>query len=147
MCGGRAEILVLIDIVGEKRKALPVNLLFIASNHNLVNAERANRGILPLYRMRHLDELATEHAKRMASQQHRFHSNVDDLMSSIIELSPCRKVGENVCRGASIELIHKKMIRSRTNKINMLDRRFSSFGIGVAPDVDGVLYVCQIYKG
>ena len=97
--------------------------------------------------MNHLDKLATEQAKLMASQQRQSHSNVDNLVSKISKSGPCGKVGQNVCSGTSIKLIHKKMKRCRTNKRNMLDHRFSSFGIGAAPDVDGVLYVCRIYKG
>jgi len=146
------EKLAFIKIVRERQKALPLNLNdgYFANSHNFVNRERVKRNILPLYRVRHLDELASEQAKIMAGQQSRDHSDLDTLISNIIKPGPCRRVGENVCRGKSIQLVHKKMMSSlkyATDKNNILDRRYSSFGIGVAPDINGIFYVCQIYKG
>ena len=71
-------------------------------------------------------------------------------MPKILESGPCRTVGENVCKGTSVQFIQKKIMRSpkyESDKNNVLDRRFSSFGVGSAPDVDGILYICQIFKG
>jgi len=146
------ERLALTDTVNERRKALPsvTGEYRLISNHNLINADRIKQNTLPLHRMPELDELATKQAKRMASQQHESHSTIDDLMSKITQSGPCRKVGENVCKGSSVERIHYNMMHNhkcRSSRVNILDRRFSSFGVGVAPDVKGILYVCQLYKG
>jgi len=144
------EKLALGNIIKERQKALPLNNGYYNNSHNFVNRERVKRNALPLYRVRQLDELASEQAKIMAAQQSREHSNLDTLMSNLTKQGPCRKVGENVCRGTSIPFIHKKMMlgpKYAADKNNILDRRYSSFGIGVAPCVDGIFYVCQIYKG
>jgi len=146
----RDDKLALTNIIKQRKKALPLNNGYFNNIHNFVNRERVKRDILPLNRARQLDELASEQAKIMAAQQSRDHSDLDTLMSNLIKSAPCRRVGENVCRGTSVKLIHKKMMRGpkyAADKNNILDRRYSSFGIGTAPCVDGIVYVCQIYKG
>jgi len=146
----RDDKLALTTIIRQRNRALPVNDGYFNNIHNFVNRERVKRNILPLHRARQLDELASEQAKLMAAQQSRAHSDLDTLMSNLIKSAPCRRVGENVCRGTSVQLIHRKMMRGpkyAADKNNILDRRYSSFGIGIAPCVDGIYYVCQIYKG
>jgi uncharacterized protein YkwD len=144
------EKLALTNIVSDRRKALPINMNYLATSHNLINTERVRRNILPLHRNQELDELATIQAKLMAAQQSRMHSCLDTVLSKILESGPCRTVGENICRGTSIKFIHKKIMHSpkyESDKNNILDRRFSLFGVGIGSDVDGVLYICQIFKG
>jgi len=144
------EKLALTTIISDRRKALPPNMNYLVTSHNLINIERVRRNILPLHRVQELDELATIQAKIMAAQQCRIHSCLNTVMPKILESGPCRTVGENVCRGTSVQFIQKKIMRSpkyESDKNNVLDRRFSSFGVGSAPDVDGILYICQIFKG
>jgi len=146
----RDDKLALRRIICQRKKALPLNMGYYNNTHNFVNRERVKRDILPLHRVRHLDELALEQAKIMAAQQSRDHSDLDTLMSNLTKSAPCRRIGENICRGTSVQLIHKKMMigpKYAADRNNILDRRYSSFGIGVAPCVDGIFYVCQIYKG
>merc|ERR1719491_139895 len=144
----RDEKLALTNIISDRRKALPINIEYLATSHNLINTERVSRNILPLHRARELDELATIQAKIMATRQCRMHSCLDTIMTKILKSGRCRTVGENVCKGTSVDFIIKKIMRSskyESDKNNILDRRFSSFGVGVASDVDGVLYICQIF--
>lgn len=146
----KEEELVFAKLITDRQKALPVNSRYLYSSHNIINRERVKRNILPLYRDRQLDELAIKQAKIMASQQCRAHSDLDALMPKLIESGPCRIVGENICRGSSIQFIHKKLMLSpkhAADKRNIFDRRYSLLGIGSAQCIDGVLYVCQIYKG
>jgi len=136
-------------IIRQRSRSLR-NLGYYASNHLYVNRERLQRKILPLHRCHELDELATEQAKKMAKSQCRMHSDVNDLMTKLSLKSPCRRLGENLCRGSSVEFMHKKMTRSpkyNSEMNNMLDRRFSKLGVGVATSDNGELYMCQIYKG
>ena len=140
----------LTNIISDRTKTLPINNGYLNNSHTLINRERMSRNILPLYRVSQLDELATEQAKIMAGLQCRGHSDLEVLMPKIIESGPCRRVGENVCRETSVQFIHKKMMHSpkcAADKNNILDRRYSSFGVGVSSCVNGILYVCQIYKG
>lgn len=144
------EKLALTKIIDDRRNALPLNITYLATSHNLINTERVTRNILPLYRAQELDELATIQAKIMAAQQSRAHSCLETIMTKLLQLGRCRTIGENVCRGASVQFIIKKIMRCpkyESEKSNILDRRFSSFGVGVGVDVNGVLYICQIFKG
>jgi len=141
---------ILNAIITERRKALPADVNYLSGIHNHINTERARINILPLYRESQLDDLATKQAKIMAAQRCPVHSTLNALISELFESGPFRKIGENVCRGVSAKSIHKKMMKNAKNesdKNNVLDRRFSSFGVGTAPDVDGVLYICQLFKG
>jgi len=137
-------------IIRQRLRSLPKDLGYYASNHLYVNRERLQRKILPLYRCHELDELASKQAKKMAKSQCCMHSDVNDLIAKIALKSPCRRLGENLCRGSSVEFMHKKMTSSEkcdSEMNNMLDRRFSKLGVGVATSDNGELYMCQIYKG
>lgn len=124
----------------------------MTSTHILINEERGKRYIMPLCRERELDELASDQAKLMATGQGKEHSDVEDLISKISGFSsaPFRRIGENVCGGITIDAIYKKLMgdpRYESDRNNMFDTRFSSFGIGVAISCKGKVYICQIYKG
>lgn len=124
----------------------------ITSTHIIVNKERANRNSMPLCRENGLDELASEQAKRMATGKGKKHSDLNNLISKISDYTatPIRKLGENVCGGNSIDEIFQKMMGDPNyiaERNNMLDRRFSSFGIGIATSSKGKTYICQIFKG
>jgi len=137
-------------IVAEKGRELPKQSIQFNSCHVLVNNERLKMVVLPLYRDTNLDKLAFERAKKMASQGYCEHSNANDFMSKKLGLVPFRRIGENVCRGNSLETIHNKIISDRkftADKNNILDRRFSSFGVGLATSSNGEIYMCQIFKG
>jgi len=134
----------------------PTDSIF-ASNHVYVNRARLARKTLPLHRVSALDGIALEHAKVMESQGKCFHSDASNLISKFFELSsPFRRIGENVCCGNSLDSIHNEMMKNpnlKGDKNNILDRRFSSFGVGVAissSNEDGKerkLYICQIFVG
>jgi len=144
------EVVIFKNIVIEKVRSLPSKNNYFVSNHVLINKERMKRIMLPLYRDNELDDIASERARFMASQHQCVHSDLNDLISKTSCTVPFRMIGENVCSGDSINTIHEKIIYSPkyiADKNNMLDRRYSSFGVGVAMSTKGKMYVCQIFKG
>mmetsp|Transcript_9491 Transcript_9491/g.12565 ORF Transcript_9491/g.12565 Transcript_9491/m.12565 type:complete len:268 (-) Transcript_9491:186-989(-) len=132
----------------QRRSELP-DTWYYSSNHVLVNNERSNRTIAALIRMPALDEIARIHAQQMAQEGHVHHLNLDTLMMSLDEgVYYYRRLGVNVQKGSSIRRIHEKMMQtSLSNKNNIIDRRFTHMGMGTAVDKDGVLYLCQIFRG
>jgi len=141
----------LVTVVKEKRKTLPISSLFMANCHVLINNERAKRFILPLIRETELDKVASERAELMMKEGKCEHSDIENLITKISELTPpWQRIGENVCRGKSILDIHHEIMVNPdciADKNNIHERRFSSFGIGVATSSEGEVYVCQIFKG
>lgn len=116
-----------------------------ASNHIMVNKERAKRVTAPLVRLHELDELARKQARRMADQRQLFHSFPGEIQLNFSR--PSRRFGENIARGASIQNIHNEMMRIRGDCNNILDRRYTNMGMGSVRGSDGNLYLCQIFRG
>jgi len=147
---GLRERTLLISVLREKQISLP-NSTYVANCHILINEERAKNFILPLIRETELDEVASDHAKQMMNRKKCEHSDIDKLILKMSDLSPpWQRIGENVCRGKSVQAIHKEILESPdciADKNNMYDRRFSSFGVGIANCSKGKVYICQIYRG
>ena len=118
---------------------------YYSSNHVIVNQERAKRTIAPLIRLRELDEIAREHAEMMASRKSLFHTEPAELQSKFQRVT--RRLGENVARGESIRSIHKDMMATRSDKNNILDRRYTHMGMATARGSNGELYLCQVFRG
>jgi uncharacterized protein YkwD len=134
-----------LGLIMARSRQLP-GTWYYSSNHVLVNKERTKRGIAPLIRKVELDELARKIAASMAESQSVRHSNPHDLMFEL--QAPCRRLGENVASGSSIREIHRGMMQtSQADKNNILDRRYTSMGMGTALGSDGELYLCQIFRG
>lgn len=116
-----------------------------ASNHVMINQERTRRIAAPLKRLRELDEIAREQARKMASARRLFHSTPEELSAKFQR--PSRRLGENVGCGESIHDIHKDMMKNRANKNNILDRRYTHMGTASLKGSDGKLYICQVFRG
>lgn len=129
----------------ERRKELP-DTWYYSSNHVLVNQERTNRTIAPLIRQTHLDEIARIHAEQMASNKQVQHLSLEALHIAL-EGTSYHRLGINVQKGSSIRRIHEKMMQSQSNKNNITDRRYTHMGMATAVDADGVLYLCQVFRG
>jgi hypothetical protein len=140
---------------------------FFFSNHVMINSERTKRFVPPLLRNPKLDEIAREHAARMAqwngvhhvrdpaSLYDRIHCNDDEDDFSgrnasslpLVADESCHRLGENISRGRNLREIHESMMSSTAERNNILDRRFLSIGVGTALAGDGTLYLCQIFSG
>jgi uncharacterized protein YkwD len=111
----------------------------------MVNQERSKRIRAPLVRLRELDEIARDHAERMASKNSLFHSTPDELKSKFNRSS--RRLGENVKRGDRIRNIHEGMMKDVSDKNNILDGRYTHMGMATARGSDDNLYLCQVFRG
>jgi len=90
-----------IRLATARAKALPKTTGKFGSNHVLINKERIKKNVKPLSRDRVLDDIASRHAKRMASEDTLQHSDVGTTVADIVKWGPCRVVGENVTKQAS----------------------------------------------
>lgn len=134
--------------IKQRAKALPRGPGAFGGNHVLINRERVKRSIQPLCREKQLDELAAKHAKKLAVLEKMEHSSLKKTMRGILENGPARLIGENVSRGKTALDIHDKMmLKHPQERNNILDRRFTSFGVGSAKSASGVLYIVQMFKG
>lgn len=130
-----------------KSRTLPKNDGYIASNHVMINNERTRLNIAPLKRAPSLDEVAREHAKKMAQANELFHSDPEKLQEDLVGEESGRRIGENVTKGTNLHAIHAMMMKtSLPDKNNILDRRYKDMGVGTAKAADGTLYLCQIFR-
>lgn len=133
-----------LGLIMARSRHLPGTSYF-SSNHIMVNEERSKRIIAPLVRLRALDEIAREYAERMAAGNSLFHSAPEELRSAFARRT--RRFGENVARGENIRDMHKAMMKSKSDRNNILDRRYTHMGMATARGSDGRLYLCQIFRG
>mmetsp|Transcript_24137 Transcript_24137/g.45933 ORF Transcript_24137/g.45933 Transcript_24137/m.45933 type:complete len:240 (+) Transcript_24137:47-766(+) len=138
------EAMQLGKIMARSRK-LP-GTWYYSSNHVLVNQERSRRATAPLIRMVELDQLARIHAAQIADEQELRHVEPDALRLALKDI-PYRRLGENVATGRDVRSIHNDMMNTLSNKNNIVDRRFTHFGMGTAVGKNGELYLCQIFRG
>jgi uncharacterized protein YkwD len=118
---------------------------YYSSNHVLVNNERMLRGVDPLQRCRHLDDLATVHAQEMADRLDLFHSGT---CADVQYRLKSRVVGENVMCGPDIRAMHQTSMsmHGHTNRINILSNQLNQFGMGTAKGEDDYLYMVQLFR-
>jgi hypothetical protein len=128
-----------------KARTLPKHSWNFSNNHIMVNSERTKLSIPPLRRFPELDELAREHAALMAGANELSHSDPAHINARFTR--HCRRLGENVTSGSDLQDIHIGMMDSLADKNNILDRHFTSLGIGTSVASDGTLYLCQIFRG
>lgn len=107
----------------------------------LVNNERRNRGLPELIINEELTDKAQRWADHMAARGVVSHSNLRQ------GLSPgWRFVGENVGWARSVGEMHSLFMSSAPHRSTMLDRRYSSYGVGVAVR-NGRFYTVHVFAG
>lgn len=145
----------LLQKVMAKAKKLPQEPGKYASNHIMVNAERAKRNLPPLRRERHMDQIAREQAKLMASDKQLFHiDSPSDLMKRLREkdkesneLPAFQRVATNIGSGKNIAEAHRFMMAALAERNSIQDKRFCAIGMGTCRADNGVLYICQVFGG
>jgi hypothetical protein len=125
-----------------RARKLPKQAPDFQNNHMMINGERTKRFTPALCRSRYLDELAQEHAKKMAESAKLFHPETAAVLDRAGATS---RVATNVSRGSTLKSIHAGLMESLSDKNNILDRHFSYMGIGTAKATDGTLYLCQLF--
>ena len=117
-----------------------------AALYAMVNAARASERGAPLSRDARLETLAQEHAEAMRSARKTAHDTGDgDLVRRLERAGLELSAGENVAHAGSAALAQRALWASPSHRENLLFHGFDTVGIGVAPDADGTLWVCQVF--
>jgi len=117
-----------------------------AALYAMVNAARASERGAPLARNAQLEALAQAHAEAMRHVRKTAHDTGDgDLVQRLERAGLELSAGENVAHAGSAALAQRALWASPSHRENLLFRGFDSVGIGVAPDADGTLWVCQVF--
>jgi uncharacterized protein YkwD len=128
-----------------KSRMLPKSSGGFASNHIMINSERAKKFVAPLARNPNLDSVARDHATEMAKSNGLFHLDLTEIREDVDRVS--RRLGSNVARGSNLSDIQDGLMSSIADKNNILDRRYTDVGIGTCKAEDGILFLCQIFQG
>ena len=117
-----------------------------AALYDMVNAARASERSAPLEREARLEELAQAHAEAMRRAHKTAHDAGDgDLLQRLAGAGLELRAGENVAHAASARLSHRALWASPSHRENLLFPDFDVIGIGIAPDSDGTLWVCELF--
>ncbi|MDQ3385337.1 MAG: CAP domain-containing protein [Actinomycetota bacterium] len=108
------------------------------------NYLRASKGVPALAPHGTLDGKAQSWADTIASKGTLVHSNLSDGMSSVNWYA----LGENLASGAETgdwaSRLHDALVASPTHHANLVDRRFTHMGVGVA-SAGGKVYVVEVF--
>jgi uncharacterized protein YkwD len=126
--------------------ALAVGLLLLTGclsengqrSFDLLNQERAARGIHTLGNDADLNATAQAWAEHMASVNRLYHSTLRVPPGST-------RVAENVGYGSSVDQIHQALMNSAGHRNNILDSRMTRIGIGAAADSSGRIWIVQLF--
>jgi len=153
-----------MQMIGERRTAiarigivLVVMLMvgFLAPKHadaatysdrymaSLINGARRAHGRAPLKFNDSLSKFARRHSSTMASADRLYHN---PYLAQWLRNWSWRILGENVGVGDSVPSLHVAFMNSRHHRDNILDRRFSSIGVGVVVR-NGRTWVTVIFRG
>ncbi len=113
----------------------------------MVASARQLEGRTALARHPELDRLATEHAQAMLKAGHIGHDVGDGGPQTRVERAGfhLKKLGENVAHAADAPRAHRALWASPSHRSNLLHRGFTHFGLGLARDPDGTLWVCELF--
>jgi uncharacterized protein YkwD len=112
----------------------------------MVNHARQTERLPPLLRDGTLDRLAQQHAESMRHNARLAHDLGHGNPKQRVAAAGLRvrEAGENVARATSIKRAHRVVWASPSHRVNLLYARFESIGIGIAEDVDGAVWVCEL---
>jgi len=113
----------------------------------MVNGARGSEGLTRLTRDARLDRAAQAHAEVMRDEHQLAHEGRDGSPSDRLERVgvAAHTVGENVAHAADAAHAHRTLWQSPSHRSNLLESRFDTFGVGVAGDADGTLWVCELF--
>ena len=94
-----------------------------------------------------LDEVAEGHARAMRERQRLAHDVGDGDPQTRVEAANLQVLatGENVAHALGVVRAHRMLWASPSHRENLLEARFDSVGIGIVPDTDGWLWVCELF--
>ena len=119
----------------------------------LVNSERAKQRLRPLAWDDDIASVARDHSRQMARQN--FFAHQDPSGRTVVERAEKRnvrnwsRIGENLFMCDEIDGFERYSVRgwlkSPSHRRNMLNREWSTTGIGVYRSRDGRIYVTQVF--
>lgn len=107
------------------------------------NSVRAGRGVAALGREASLDSSAAAWARELATSGVLRHSGLPQQLLG----KPWSTLGENVGFGTSSVVIHDALVNSSGHFANIVNPSFTRIGVGAATDVNGRLWVVQLFAG
>jgi uncharacterized protein YkwD len=112
-------------------------------------AARAWSGLRALMRDPRLDEVAREHAWRMARSSVLAHDVGDGDPAERVRAADvdARDVGENVARASTAAGAHRALWESPSHRANLVRREFDRVGVGAVRDAQGMLWVVEEFAG
>jgi uncharacterized protein YkwD len=108
---------------------------------DLVNVERARRGIAVLEPHADLARKAQGWAEHLAATGRLAHSDLRD------GTPPGATVAENVGVGSSVDAVHDHLMASSPHRANILRTDVTHGAVGVAVSSDGRTWVVQLFMG
>lgn len=122
---------------------------------DLVNKERAERGIKELKVDPVLVKIAREHSKEMADKGYFDHISptpgrrtaLDRYIAEIGHKPTWALIGENLfyCSITDVNRGHTCLMNSQTHRDNILNDRFIRIGVGIYKSDDGELWVTEMF--
>jgi uncharacterized protein YkwD len=114
---------------------------------SMVNLARQSEHSAPLSRAPELDAIAQRHAEAMRRAKRIAHDAGDGLPPARIEAAGVTVLaaGENVAHALDLTRAHRALWASPSHRENLLQPRFDRVGIGLAPDADGSIWVCEVF--
>jgi uncharacterized protein YkwD len=113
----------------------------------MVNDARESQGSPALIRVAALDAIAQEHAEVMQKAKRLAHDAGDGLPTARLEAAGLSVLatGENVAHAVDLARAHRALWASPAHRENLLQPRFDGVGIGIVPDLDGSIWVCEVF--
>ena len=112
---------------------------------SMLNGARSSEGLAALQRDEGLDRLAIEQAQAMRGTKTLSHGASGASLDERLGAMNLRSAGENVAHATDLTRAHRSLWRSPSHRENVLHPAFELVGIGVAPDDDGTVWVCEIF--
>jgi uncharacterized protein YkwD len=111
----------------------------------MVNGARASEGLPGVRRDERLDHVALGQAEIMRERRTLSHDAGGAGMSERLSSIALRSAGENGAHATDLSRAHRALWRSPSHRENLLHPAFELVGIGIAPDDDGSVWVCEIF--
>lgn len=121
--------------------------------HDLINQERQKKGMTELFWDENLARMARNYSRQMARES--FFSHYDPDGKTVVErakqarIRNWNRIGENLffCEGYNDfnSVAVRGWMKSPDHRRNILDRQFTSTGIGIATTRGGQIYITQVF--
>ena len=113
-----------------------------------INQSRQDHGLSNIVLSDELNSLAQAHSQDMADNSYFSHVNLDGetFEDRRINAGVKTTVSENIASDISVTFAHKGLMRSATHRENILNKNWTSVGIGLALNDEGYLLVTEEFS-